>query len=216
MKHTVFLLACILLAILGPDRANAQITQLAPGDRVRISARKVAFAPIIGRIVRLSADSLVLEVEPREAPSKGGIASRGWLPYQAGPASLQIPVAVIDYWEVSQGKKKHTREGVLYGALAGGLIGGVALGLSTYNDLKDCESWCFQFVSSDIVVESAVFGMVGALGGGAVGAALGAVVGGTTTSDRWHQVPVHVSLGLLPSNERAAQPRLVFTFRASL
>jgi len=118
-------------------------TALGPWPGMRVRATPHGGSAIVGRVARVTADTLVLEGDPGSAP-----------PILRTPA--------LDDLAVSRGSYRHTREGGVIGALVGGLLGG----LLAHSD----EVGFYRGV--DIIAQVLVGGAAGALVGGAAGASV--------------------------------------------
>jgi hypothetical protein len=124
-------------------------------------------AEIVGRIVRMGPDTLALAGVP-------------------GIDSLSLPVSAISHLQLSQGRHRGTKRGLVIGLYSGGLAGAAALGIG----LQDCESSC--------VGSTALFPLF--IGGGAVaGMIIGAAVGTAFVSERWRTVSVNLLVGARPA-----------------
>jgi hypothetical protein len=147
-----------------PD-ADAQASRPEPGARIRVAARGVVGArprQLAGVLVRLAADSLVVDTEP------GG--------------TLALPTTDIEALAVSRGKHGHALAGAGVGFLVGA---GVAYAvLSSGGSTSPCD----ETANQDAIGSTACLGLAAL--GGAAAAGLGAVIGGFVRTERWQDVPL--------------------------
>jgi len=127
--------------ILAAIDARLVLAALGPWPGMRVQARPHLESAVIGTVVRMTADTLILQGGPDGAPRT-------------------FAISALDGLAVSRGSYRHTREGVLIGSLVGGLLGGL-LGKTESSDY-------FQGLrtASNVFVGAAV----GTLVGGALGA----------------------------------------------
>jgi protein involved in polysaccharide export with SLBB domain len=158
-------LGFILLAIAAP--VNSLIAQqdlpVSPGDRVRVS---VPDERAVGIVTSIRADSLVLNVESREAP-------------------LALAFASLTKLEVSRGQKAQTGQGALIGMGVGAAVGAI-LAVSICSDGNCTESTSSDDQSGLALAAAVVLG-VGAV---ALGAGIGALIGSNSKIERWETIPL--------------------------
>ena len=179
MRHATILVAILVFVPLASATAQVPIRR---GERMRVTGPPVCQPTYtvcvgpprqsVGTFWAWQADSLIME--------RNGNA-------------LALPLDAVTKLEVSQGQKSYTVDGAIIGLLVGG-VAGAAIGYASY---QKCESQG-EFFSciGDLGPEFAAWGgaLVIGLGGGVVGALIGA----STKTDRWAEVPldrVRVSLG---------------------
>jgi hypothetical protein len=97
------------------DLFAQQEPQVAPGDRVRVTAPTIDRDPLVGTLVSMGPDTCVLEVEGRAEP-------------------LALPLAPVTRLEVSRGQKSHTLWGAGIGLVAGGAAGAAIGSASSRGD----------------------------------------------------------------------------------
>ena len=144
---------------------------LAPGARVRLYASQTAdgrYGRFAGSVVRSDSDSLVLRT--------------------ADAVRVAAPWPSITRLEVSRGRKSHGGRGAAFGALIGIPLGAV-VGLATYEEcVPQGGSWidfsCFMVPSEGQTA------LIGAILGGGGGALLGWIIGASSKTDRWEEVPL--------------------------
>jgi hypothetical protein len=112
-----------------------------PGTRVQAMPQG-ASAALIGRVARLTVDSLVLEGGARRAPTV-------------------LKISALRSLAISRGSYRHTREGALIGLLVGGVIGGF-IG-STNTDSSD--PFAGLHILAGVLLGSAAGGVVGVAAG---------------------------------------------------
>ncbi len=166
---------------------RAQTTgPLAPGDRIRVVARRALNPPLReGTVLAVGADSLVLRLQPRGD-------------------SVVMQMAQVTSLEVSRGWRSNTRKGLTIGAVSGVVLGAVA-GAATY---KPCVSQCYI----DFGAGPSVAG--GALLGGLVGLAMGSVIGSLRQSEQWARVPLRTAghLSAVPDSRGGATVSFAMRF----
>lgn len=144
----ILLISAATLAALSPAGLDAQADRSSiAGVRVRVTAPEIDPAPIVGRVLRVEADSLHLVRQ-----GEGGIA-----------VPLSIPLDGIERLEVSDGTNRHFGKGLLIG----GGIGLIGLGLIGGEGLRDTD---FGYTGGFVLG-----GAVGLAGGAAVGFLVGGV-----------------------------------------
>ncbi len=140
---------------------------LAPGARVRLYASQTAdgrYGRFVGQIVSRVPDSLTLKPEDD-------------LP-------VVVPVASITRLEVSRGRRSNWAEGAGIGLLVGAATGAI-IGLASGDDPPCprsgwfCSRWTAGTKAGALAV---VFGGVGGV--------IGLIIGASTTTERWVEVPL--------------------------
>lgn len=117
--------------------------------------------PVVCTVLALKADTLVLDAEDRVA-------------------TLEVPLSLVKKVEVSRGQTSNAGRGALKGGLIGAGIGAV-LGSAAW---MGSDSDDFIKIGPEAVA-------VGAGVLGAVGAFAGLLIGSTTVSDHWEEVPLN-------------------------
>jgi hypothetical protein len=137
--------------------ANAQLSELQPGARVRVTAPGIVANRYVGTVLSRSGDTLHLG-GPNAAP-------------------VSVPLNRITSVEVSRGKSRlhGAGRGILWGAPIG-----LVIGLASANSLEDCTAFGCSDASSG---ERGAYVLASALGGALWGAGIGALVG----RERWEQ-----------------------------
>lgn len=140
------------------------------GSRVRLTASRVSFAPLIGRVVSVEGDHIVLERSPTD---------------DHPPEAVRIALASVETVELSAGRRRNAGKG----AWMGGVIGfgaGALLGAALGGADDECREGEFIFCDDLSAGEGAgILGPAGAAAGALVGVAIGAL----TKSERWDEVP---------------------------
>ena len=164
MARSVVPAAALLAVVLLPAPSHAQVgPPLQPGQRLRVTAMAPGrFSGVIeGQLLKIGADSISL------ADSDG-------------PAVTELPTSSITRVEVSSGRRRHTKLGLLIGAGAGILAGALVWsGLSEVGCGTEGEP--FTDCPRDPAGGAVTF---------AVSAGLGALTGALIQTDRWVDVPV--------------------------
>ena len=181
----VYIYGFLLLILFKPFEAFAQVEGVEIGERVRITAPTVQPGKIKGTVASFTASTMTLSLRD---------------------TTLLIPYASIQKAEVMNGRKRNIGKGALIGAASGA----VALGIVSAATNKPCGDgdWCFFEMSN---AEAFGFGaLIGALGG----AVNGAIIGTFIKTDRWEEVPVRISVAVIPSSGdyHTVGPKLVFRF----
>jgi hypothetical protein len=178
--------ACCL-ALLGAPRPawSTQAPRLEPGARVRLDAPSLG-GRLTGTLVRLAADTLVVEVDGHSV----GL----------GLIVAADSVTRIDVYR----EQRMPLEGMVVGALAGTLLAAVA-SPDWVDENGDCTPLaCLAYkVSPDLDTRVAVLGFTGAL--------LGTIVGAETKTAKW--APVHLErlqIGSAPDGGLALGVRISF------
>lgn len=184
MAHTqrllyFWVLFGILMAAHVPLPKGYAQSQLVLGQRVRVSVRASPAASggrIAGVLSAWSADSLSLEKDGRK---------------------VDFARSAVEHLEVSRGKTRMTRKGMVIGMIAGALVFGGAEAASP------SESECDPMAICPIDPSPAANVVLGAIGGAAVGAGLGSLVGYNLKTDRWQHLPLEVSVAVVNQGARA-------------
>ena len=181
MRHATILVAILAFVPLASATAQVQRPPIEPGTRVRIShecgtrtlyggATRIDCRTDKGTIAALTADSVVLRIgEPA--------------------TQLAVSLASVNRLEVVRGRKSNVGTGAGIGLVVG-MVAGAVFG---YASFEECVSFC---IGPDIdrgenaVLGAAIFGL-----GGTV---FGALIGASSKTERWEEVPLdrlRVSLG---------------------
>jgi hypothetical protein len=138
----------LLLALAGTAAsAGAQLTELQPGARVRVTAPGAIAGRLDVTVISRTADTLVIA-----SPSL---------------ASVPVPISRITSLEVSRGSSRVA--GALYGAMWGGAIG-VGLGLLTESSYGCSDCYYDNGSRGEWVI-------AGGIAYGSIGAVIGAIAG---------------------------------------
>lgn len=155
-----FIVLLLALAPLDALFAQNQVL-LEPGTRVRVTVPEMGLRGYVAAVEGVTADSLVL--------STGG-------------ALQKYPLAAVTRLDVSRGSRRNWGRGAAIGAASFGAIG-VVLGVAYTVSCRNSPSiGCFDTPEMGIPL------MGGLLAG--AGALVGAVVGGSSRSERWEEVPL--------------------------
>jgi hypothetical protein len=100
-------LVAALVLTASVDLFAQQEPPVAPGDRVRVTAPNEVSGRFVGTVMKIGADTCVLEVEGRAE-------------------ALALPLASVTSLEVSRGRKSNILKGAGIGLLIGGAVGIVA------------------------------------------------------------------------------------------
>jgi hypothetical protein len=150
--------------LVGPDALLGQeSSDIAVGDKVRISAPEISPYRLVGILTETSEDTYVLSVEGRTEP-------------------MRLPLGSMQRVEVSRGKKSMSRTLGQVGALAG-IATGAVLGYRENEDV-DCTG------NEDCRAYKRMTVFWGAMLSGAAGGILGRLVGLAIRLDRWEEVPL--------------------------
>ncbi len=167
MRCAAIARAVLSASLLVPDSTVLAQELPQPGERVRITSGVYAYSQLVATVKAISADSIVV---------------------RANGTDIHLAMAQVSLVEIVVGQKSHAGDGAAVGALVGVAVGG-AIGAATAN----CEP-------------SGVFapdfcglgkGVAGAAIGGFVLGVTGWLIGRSSKSDRWQEVPldyVRVSL----------------------
>ena len=180
MRITQLLTAMLIVA---PVNEAAAQSSLAPGDRVRISARG-AREQMVGTVISSTSEALVIEGENETS-------------------SRIIPLASVQRLDRSRGRSQSWPRVLTFaamGGIAGAITGGVGLPMITSSDCHGASQsitnlvGCLgRYTDGDTRIRAAKVG-------GAIGAALGALIGAATGKERWDEVSVgRARIGLKPS-----------------
>ena len=166
MRTLARLAALLALTAVGALPAQAQLTELQPGTRVRVEASGIVAGRYVGTVLASTADTMT-------------IGSPDRLP-------LAIPTARISAIEVSRGKSKMegAKRGVLWGAPIGLALGAFAAAMPTcdrgrYNNCDDYPT----------DVEFVVGNLVGSV---VIGAGIGALIG----REKWERFQLRPSAAI--------------------
>ncbi len=179
MRRTQLLAA--ILAVVPLTHAAAQ-PSLAPGDRVRISARG-APEQVVGTVISSSSEALVIEGE--------------------NETTLRIiPLASVGQLDRSRGRSVSWSRVLTYaavGGMAGAMTGGVGIPIMTSSDCHGASRGTPNMASCLARYTDGAARIRDATVGGAVGAALGALIGAATGKERWDEISVgRARIGLKP------------------
>lgn len=183
----------LLVLLVLPAIAFAQLGGLHKGDRVKVTAPSLSRWNIVGTVTSVSDSTLKVQDE-----------EKNWY----------IPGQYIDKLAISVGKKRNTWKGAAIGAVTGGVL----LGLIFYatneesNNCREGSLGCFDVFE---VSDGEAF-IVGTVMGGALGGALGIVSGALSKRDRWEERPLKLSLAVLPSRTEKFSVNPGFSLRISL
>ncbi len=167
MRH-----ATILVAILAFVPLASATAQVRPGARVRVTGPPICPPTYIlcvggpglqsvGTFVAWKFDTLIME-------SNGNV--------------LALPLDSVTKLEVSWGRKTNTGMGAGIGFFVGGVVGAV-IGYASYEECVG--GWaCLGDTGPE------PYAVAGALVGGFGGLAVGVLIGATSTTDRWRDVPL--------------------------
>ncbi|MDX1640503.1 MAG: hypothetical protein R3220_02310 [Balneolaceae bacterium] len=163
-----FLLTVLFLSTIFVD-AHAQINKLQIGDRVRITAPLVEQNKIMGTVKEVDKTVLVLAVKD---------------------SSFYISESLIHSMEISTGRKRLFRGGMIVGAVSGIMLSGLvhSFAKDACGVGKDC---VLANKYGEAFLISASIGLV-------VGAAVGGVAGFFTKVDQWERVPFGISMDAEP------------------
>jgi len=159
-----------VLSLLLPTLAVAQPPQLAPGQRVRVTAPELGLARWHATLAAVDDGELVLVTD----------------------TSRRVPLASVTRLEAYAGRRSHW----LLGAGIGFLVGGGATYL-VLNTPSGSTALCDQSANQDAISSGECLGLMA--GGALAGAGLGALVGMFFKSDKWADVPREGwRLGIVP------------------
>ena len=184
------------MLIVAPITGAAAQSSLAPGDRVRISARG-APEQVVGIVISSSSEALVIKTE-NEATSR------------------VIPLASVRQLDKSRGRSVSWSRVLTYaamGGIAGAMTGGVGLPMMTSSDCHGASQSTTNLVNCLTRYTDGDARIRAATVGGAIGAALGALIGAATGKERWDEVAVgRARIGLKPSRHRGTVVSMSISF----
>jgi hypothetical protein len=161
MRAVVFGLSVLVAATGVPMRGGAQMP--AHGAKVRVATES---SHIVGVLSASTSDSIRIAMTQRNRDT------------------VSVAIASIRELAVSDGTRRHTRQGLAYGALGGAVIGATV----RYVGFAPCDEpgllGCY--------LEPRTRGQATAVGAGigaVLGMALGSIVGALVVTDRWTIVP---------------------------
>lgn len=158
-----FLVAALVLPA-SVDLPAQQEPPVAPGDRVRVTARNIDPDPLVGTLVALGADTCVLEVKSRAEP-------------------LALPLASVTKLEVSRERRSKAGIGATVGFIGGALAGAVIAIASLDEECGVLSPDCDLNEDLESIAPAAVLG-------GLAGIGVGVLVGSVLKVDRWEEVPL--------------------------
>ncbi len=171
-----FVLAvCVATGIAEAQRAPTSTDAWLPqGARVRLTPKSESSVfpraePRIGTVQSLLRDSMAVR----------------WLD---GETST-VPLLGIDRIEMSRGRRRFVRDGIIVGGLVGATVGGI-LGGATYTEREySCTGGCL-FGNEELFGGQGFHIAMGAAAGGLGGVFVGGVTGAIGIGEAWHQVPL--------------------------
>jgi hypothetical protein len=155
--ETVRALSLAVLLILSfayPMSSSAQTVER--GARVRIVTGQSS-QPRVGTVLSSTADSTVVQWEHTDIVTR-------------------LALDEVSQLDVSVGRRRHVRSGLVWGLTSGLLVGGIA-GAVTY---EPCEGFCFLEPASRGAAAAWAAGLAGVFGAG-----VGAIIGSLVTTDQW-------------------------------
>ncbi len=173
MKLFGFVVA-FLLPLIWDSVVVSQDLTLAPGTRVRVAAPDLNISSSIGEVEQVNPDTLVIRTET---------------------SRLVISMTSVKRLEISQGFRRNTLKGSIYGALIGCALFGIV-------EFAVTEEGAFSDASI----------VVAALMGAAVGAGVGAIAGRARRTESWKKLPLPVSLSVTPLGDGDYAVGLAFRY----
>jgi len=171
-------LSVVLLA--GPRVAAQEPQTLEPGQRVRVTAPTLFFAPSVGILGSLSDDSIVLlHVRIRtQYPSN-----------LVDTLRASIPRSAVRSVEVNRGKRSAVAPACVIGAVVGA-VAGAKIADANYTDPCAGSVGIAGGACQLMATSRGEAGAVGAFLGAAAGAVAGLLVGQALSTERWQTVPL--------------------------
>lgn len=170
----------MLLSLAAADRAGAQETLPAAGDRVRITltapaAERMGTRRVDARLVAATGDSVALDTTVAGGP-------------------LVVGMGDVAKFERHAGRRSKAGGGALVGMGIGAAAGGIAA-YAFSSAGGSCSSGAFINMDFACSENAGTMGLLGAAAGGVVGLLLGAVAGAAASGDNWTSVgaPVRVT-----------------------
>lgn len=146
--------------------ASGQSDQIKAGDKIRITYTGGLTSRITGNMQAITDDSLR---------------------FVANDSTMVLPLSSIKRLDVSVGKKTNGGRGAAIGAVTGGLAFGL-VAMASDGSCSSDDGWCMDLFSPG---ESFVLGFIPGAAGGAL---IGLVIGGSTKTDKWKEVPLKAAL----------------------
>ncbi|MXX15230.1 MAG: hypothetical protein F4Z86_17600 [Gemmatimonadetes bacterium] len=157
--------------------------------RVRVLAPSIQNGQMVGRLIKMMQDTLVI---------------------QKGRRFYQVPVSSISTFDVSLKQYRNTGKGFKIGLGAGAVIIGLTI-ISTYRKKKRLD----ENNSGDASIAYYTLGIATLVGysAGVLVCLLSTLIGATTKSDKWVEVPPHhLNLSLAPASKKGLRAALTFNF----
>ena len=157
--------------------------------RVRVLAPSIQNGQMVGRLIKMMQDTLVI---------------------QKGLRFYQVPVSSISTFDVSLKQYRNTGKGFKIGLGAGAVIIGLTI-ISTYRKKKRLD----ENNSGDASIAYYTLGIAILVGysAGVLVCLLSTLIGATTKSDKWVEVPPHhLNLSLAPASTKGLRAALTFNF----
>ena len=154
--------------------AEAQITSIEKGDKIRVTAPGELIGRSTGIVTDITGDSL--RIMHRDS-------------------TINISLASLSLLEVSTGQKRFAGRGALIGAGSLGLTLGLVM-MSTDENCSSDEGWCIDLFSRS---DSFKLGLVS---GALLGGVSGAIIGHFIIRDRWEKIEFEPISIVLHSSKR--------------
>ena len=200
MRSAIVVAGTMLLTVAVVARGDAQSVN--PGERVRLTSRNQQAPRLTGTITDIRGDTIFVSRDSTGARIESMLSSH------------------VRSVERSVGRRSKLREGMGYGAVAGGLLG-AAIGVGSYREEPPINANLCQ-PGTCIPLRFEYFGRgfhaaAGATAGIVAGALVGGIIGSMSSTDRWRRVSP--SLGSLDvqirSSGRATRAGFSLTFGAA-
>ena len=186
MRHSELVLVIVL--VIPTTHLFAQQPPVHAGERVRVTAPDCGMHGHATTIQALRGDTLVLPADPTRSSN-----------------SVTCPLNSVTGLDVSRWRKSWGwRKGALVGLLSGGALGAL-VGSWTYEECDPYEAACagiICFSDCDFHLGREVHVALHALAVGSAGALLGALIGASSETDRWEEVPLdQLQVSIAPQRE---------------
>lgn len=170
LLRTLFVSLFLVMGLL--STADAQITRLEVGDRVRVTAPFVdPMTRIKGTVSEMSGSVLVLSRKD---------------------SLIYVSDSLIQSLEISTGKKRVVGRGLLVGAVTGAMIFGAIAAINNNACGPEEGSCSSERSNGDAFVSGGTTGLL-------VGTVAGAITGFFIKIDNWERAPVRLAIGVAPT-----------------
>jgi hypothetical protein len=188
MRAILMLSAYCLVLLIDGLSAQRQPPVYA-GARVRVSAPGEGYRGLIGTVSGYDGETIGITPDNQHT-------------------SVWVPLTSVKRLQESRGQKGNTRKGAFIGLVVGGALC-AAVGAATYQECVDEPGgrWDCFMVPQSTGEQAALGGLAGVI----IGAGIGALIGASSKTDRWEEVPLdRLRVSFAP--QRDGRFTLGFTF----